>query len=205
MFSLTLDLWRAFLEHFLTPQRTIEDFVRTLNDDTLPELINKASDQNPRIKQAAIEFIRWLAKFHPSFSASIYTYIVQLPKNPAASRLFRNRLELVITLLPDFPLSDTDTYLESIMHLVILATEHSHVEVREVGIALLKRLHSMVGSSRILHFTQGMKSSLFEVSLYDRLNHSTNLMRIPCTFYLVHYSRRAIYPQTHSANFCPQT
>jgi hypothetical protein len=187
MFSLTLDLWRAFLEHFLTPQRTIEDFVRTLNDDTLPELINKASDQNPRIKQAAIEFIRWLAKFHPSFSASIYTYIVQLPKNPAASRLFRNRLELVITLLPDFPLSDTDTYLESIMHLVILATEHSRVEVS------------------ILHFTQGMKSSLFEVSLYDRLNHSTNLMRIPCTFYLVHYSRRAIYPQTHSANFCPQT
>jgi hypothetical protein len=184
MFLLALDLWRAFLDHFVISEQPVEDFVRILNDDALPELIAKTSDQNPRIKQDAIEFIPWLAKFHSSFTATVYTFILQPLKNPAASRLFRAKLELITTLLPNFQLSDTDVYLEPIILLAVSATEHNHSEVREAAVALLRHVYAIVGS-RIFHFTLKAKSSHIDVSyggIFPDL--------IIATFRLVTYQRR---------------
>lgn len=187
MFLLALDLWRAFLDHFVVSEQPIEDFVRILNDDALPELIAKTSDQNSRIKQDAIEFIPWLAEFHPSFTATVYTFMVQPLKNPAASRLFRAKLELITTLLPNFQLSNTDVYLEPIILLAVSATEHNHSEVREAAVALLRHVYAIVGS-HIFRFTSKAKSSHIDVSYNSRFFD----LIIP-TFRLVAYQRRTAY------------
>jgi hypothetical protein len=165
LFFLTLDLWKAFLNRFIPPyQRAVEDFIRTLNEDAFPELITKACDANPRIRQAAIEFILWISKLHPSFGSTIYSLLIKPPKNPAISRLFRAKIELIRTFLPSFQLSDIDNYTEQILLLGIMATENNHIEVREAGTTLLKQVCEMHGP-RITRFTSKMKSPLIEVNI----------------------------------------
>jgi hypothetical protein len=156
MFSLTLELCRKFLVRFVQPQQPVEDYVRLLIEDMLPELVAKAGNQNPRIRRLAFEFIHWLAEFHVSFVSLVYASVLQPLRNPAVSRLFLARLELASMLLRDPQLSDVNAYFESTTTLALSALDHTHKEIRESGYALLGLLYSIFGP-RLLQFLSTTK------------------------------------------------
>ena len=158
MFSLTLELCKKFLVHFVQPQQPVEDYVRLLIEDMLPELMNKAGNQNPRIRRMSFEFIRWLAEFHVSFESLVYISVLQPLRNPAVPRLFLARVELASVLLKDPQLSDVNAHFESITTLALSALDHAHKEIREAGFALLGHLYSIFGP-RLLQLLSTTKYS----------------------------------------------
>lgn len=158
MFTLTLDLYKTFLQRFVQLRQPIDDFARLVVEDTLSELISKAGSQNPRIKTAAIQFVRWLVEFHPPFASPIYLSILHPQKNPVASRVFSAKLELALELLTSSNFSSVGIDFQSVAVFALSAMEQSHKEVREAGFNLLNKLYAVIGAP-LLQFISGTKYS----------------------------------------------
>jgi hypothetical protein len=164
MLSLIIDFWKKFFHRFLKPSHPPEDFVRLLVEDVVPELVNKAGNQNSRIRKAAVEFIRWLAEYNSSLISSICAPVLQLPRNPVVPKFFLAKLELALMLLRSFNVSDVGLHFESFTLLALSAIEYSHKDIRETGFTLLKQIYA-VFDSRLLEFISGTKYSYFVVEV----------------------------------------
>ncbi|DBB10866.1 TPA: hypothetical protein ACH3X3_007335 [Trebouxia sp. C0006] len=148
VFQLTLQVLRALIEKYAAEAGGRE--VTSLVSDLLPILIDKAGDNNTRIRDSSTDTVLWLAHRQDVNMSGMLAAFTRPVKNQNAWRPVYGRLQLINSLVPLFGVSkgsEGGFQLEPLMKFVGSAFTSANAEVRSQAVKVTLLLYSKVGPS----------------------------------------------------------
>ncbi|KAL3152527.1 hypothetical protein ABBQ32_001559 [Trebouxia sp. C0010 RCD-2024] len=147
VFHNTLQVLRALIESYASEVGARE--VTSLVSELLPVLIDKAGDNNTRIRESGSETILWLAHRPDVSMAGMLPAFTRPVKNQNAWRPVYGRLQLITSLVPLFGVSkggEGGFQLDPLMKFVASAFTSANAEVRSQAVKVTLLLYSKVGA-----------------------------------------------------------
>ncbi|KAJ3329688.1 hypothetical protein HDU76_007381, partial [Blyttiomyces sp. JEL0837] len=186
---LAISVWdqltRLSVKLQLAPQ-----FVFRFLDTLFPNLLVKASDMNPRIKQGCMDLIVTLAEAYHVMPHSIFKYLVKpiqtKPGAVAAWRPAKARLEALLRVIEVFKVDDakdreaskdgSGLTVETAMLLTQPQLQHKNNEVREVAVKIVVELAIQAGELAITPYLKDTREQLMQI-IQDKIGERKGILR----------------------------